>query len=104
MQKNQDIESINYKNNLTSSTPTDFTILQGVEYSNNWANYLVVNNSLYSVFNSESLKCEQLSVQKHSLKSIGVRLSTKNMQYDTNNKKESNAIAKLLMRYPNYHI
>lgn len=104
MQKNQDIESINYKNNLTSSTPTDFTILQGVEYSNNGANYLVVNNSLYSVFNSESLKCEKLSVQKHSLKSIGVRLSTKNMQYDTNNKKESNAIAKLLMGYPNYHI
>lgn len=35
MQKNQDIESINYKNNLTSSMPTDFAILQGVEYSNN---------------------------------------------------------------------
>ncbi len=104
MQKNQDIESINYKNNLTSSMPTDFAILQGVEYSNNGANYLVVNNSLYSVFNSESLKCEKLSVQKHSLKSIGVRLSTKNMQYDINNKKESNAIAKLLMGYPNYHI
>ena len=104
MQKKQDIESINYKNNLTSSMPTDFAILQGVEYSNNGANYLVVNNSLYSVFNSESLKCEKLSVQKHSLKSIGVRLSTKNMQYDINNKKESNAIAKLLMGYPNYHI
>lgn len=104
MQKNQDIESINYKNNLTPSMPTDFAILQGVEYSNNKANYLVVNNSSYSVFNSESSKCEKLSTQKHSLKNIGVRLSTKNMQYDTNNKKESNAIAKLLMGYPNYHI
>lgn len=70
MQKNQDIESINYKNNLTSSMPTDFTILQGVEYSNNWANYLVVNNSLYSVFNSESLKCEKLSVQNIHLKAL----------------------------------
>ena len=70
MQKNQDIESINYKNNLTSSMPTDFAILQGVEYSNNGANYLVVNNSLYSVFNSESLKCKNYLFKNIHLKAL----------------------------------